>query len=290
MNKTDDFTTNGSGKTGKSKIFFIPEKYQTMILGVLAIFLIGSLSWLGPIFIDIDPNYQDLDARLQPPSESHFLGTDNFGRDIFVRILYGGRVDLQIGIVSTLITFVIGISVGAVAGFYGKWIDAILMRILDTMVAFPFFVITIAIIAMLGPGIINMYIAIILVSWPAYARLIRGEILVAKEKDYIISAQALGANNWRIISKHLIPNVISPAIIYATSDAVLNILAAASLGFLGLGVQPPTAEWGAMISEGRGYMLTNFGITLYPGLAIVLTGVAFSILGDGLSEALRPEG
>lgn len=266
------------------------SKYRNLMIGLAAVGAILLISWVLPLFFGIDPNYQDVNVRLAPPSSDHLLGTDNFGRDIFIRILYGGQVDLQIGIISTVLTVILGVVIGAVAGYYGKWVDAILMRILDVMVAFPFFVIVIAIIAMLGPGMINMYIAIILVSWAAYARLVRGEILVAKEKEYVIAARAVGATGWHLIWKHLLPNVISPAIIYATSDAVMNILAAASLGFLGLGVQPPTAEWGAMISEGRVYMLTNFGITLFPGIAIILTGIAFSLLGDGLTEALRPEG
>jgi peptide/nickel transport system permease protein len=276
--------------SNKSKRLSRRNKYSILGLGIAAVGTILLISWVLPIFFRIDPNFQDTSLRLASPSSTHLLGTDNFGRDIFIRILYGGQVDLQIGIISTILTVILGVTIGAVAGFYGKWVDAVLMRILDVMVAFPFFVIVIAIIAMLGPGIINMYIAIILVSWAAYARLVRGEILVAKEKDYVIAARAVGANSWELIIRHLLPNIISPAIIYATSDAVMNILAAASLGFLGLGVQPPTAEWGAMISEGRVYMLSNFWITLYPGIAIVITGIAFSLLGDGLTEALRPEG
>jgi peptide/nickel transport system permease protein len=266
------------------------NKYRALLIGLAAVGVILLISWVLPLFFGTNPNFQDTSLRLAPPSSAHLLGTDNFGRDIFIRILYGGQVDLQIGIISTVLTVILGVVIGAVAGYYGKWVDAVLMRILDVMVAFPFFVIVIAIIAMLGPGMINMYIAIILVSWTAYARLVRGEILVAKEKEYVIAARAVGATGWHLIWRHLLPNVISPAIIYATSDAVMNILAAASLGFLGLGVQPPTAEWGAMISEGRVYMLTNFWITLYPGIAIVITGIAFSLLGDGLTEALRPEG
>jgi peptide/nickel transport system permease protein len=269
---------------------FLQKKYFSLFWGIMAIGSIIAIVWIGPVFLHIDPNYQDMSARLAPPSSAHLLGTDNFGRDILTRIFYGGQIDLQVSLIATTITLIAGIFIGAFAAYYGKWVDAILMRLLDIMIAFPFLVLVIAIIAMLGPGIINLFIAIILVSWTTYARLIRGEILVAKEKEYVIASRALGASNWQLIWKHLLPNSLSSCIVFATSDAVLNILATASLGFLGLGVRPPTAEWGAMISEGRGYMLTNFGITFFPGLAIILTGIAFSILGDGLSEALRPEG
>jgi peptide/nickel transport system permease protein len=286
MDKTSNKTLNSSySKMG----FTISKKYKRFAWRLLLVIGIILMCWVIPFFMRIDPNYQDNHARLEPPSTSHILGTDNFGRDIFIRILYSGQIDLQFGIVATLITMVIGIFVGAFAGYFGKWVDAILMRILDIQVAFPFLVLIIAIIAMLGSGIFNMYIAVIMVSWTTYARLIRGEILIAKEKDYVIAAKSLGASHWELITKHLLPNSISPAIVYATSDAVMNILAAASLGFLGLGVKPPTAEWGAMISEGRVYLLTNFGITLFPGLAIIITGIVFSLLGDGLSEALRPD-
>lgn len=250
--------------------------------------LIALISWVGPAFAHIDPIEQDTSARLLPPGAAHLLGTDNYGRDIFARVLYAGRLDIQFAVISTLITFVTGSAIGAVAGFFRGWPDAILMRLVDVVVAFPKLVLVIAIVAMLGTGLVNMYLTIAIVSWYSYARIVRGEILVVNSKEFVIAARALGAGSWRLIWRHLLPNAISPAIVYAASDAVQNILFAASLGYLGLGIQPPTPEWGTMIAEGRGFMLTNPGLTIYPGLAIVITGIAFSLLGDGLTDALRP--
>jgi peptide/nickel transport system permease protein len=250
--------------------------------------LIFLIAIFGPAIAPYDPIEQDLVNRLEPPSAEHLLGTDKFGRDILSRILYGTRIDLKIGLISVVIPFVLGILIGCISGYYGGLIDSLLMRLVDMSVAFPFYVLVIVILAILGPGVRNMYIALIIVGWIAYAKIVRGEVLVAKNEEYVLAAQALGYSDFRIIVRHLIPNVISPSIVYAMSDVVLCILAGSSLGFLGLGVQPPTSEWGVMIAQGREFVTTAPWLSTFPGLAIAIVGISFSLLGDGLSAVLRP--
>ncbi len=244
----------------------------------------------APLLTPYDPIKTDLTNSLQPPSAAHWLGTDNFGRDIFTRLLYGARVDLQIGTVPTAATFLLGLVIGSAAGYYGGAVDGVLMRIVDVSMAFPFYVLVIAIVAMLGPGLTNMYAAMILAGWVSYARVIRGEILSAKNFEYVLGARALGASDLRVIRRHLLPNVVTVGIIFAMSDAVLNILLGGALSFLGLGVQPPTPEWGLMIAEGRDFLLTSPAMVLFPGLALLWVGVTFNVLGDRLTDYLRPGG
>ena len=244
----------------------------------------------APLLIRYDPIKTELTNSLQLPSAAHPLGTDNFGRDILSRLLYAARVDLQIMTVPTAASFLIGLGIGAIAGYYGGAVDGVLMRIVDVSMAFPFYVLVIAIVAMLGPGLVNMYVAMVLAGWVAYARVIRGEILAAKSLEYILGARALGASDARVIRRHLLPNVVTVGIIFAMSDAVLNILLGGALSFLGLGVQPPTPEWGLMIAEGRDFLLTSPAMVLFPGLALLWVGVTFNLLGDALTDYLRPGG
>jgi peptide/nickel transport system permease protein len=253
---------------------------------IIALVLLGIT--VGPPLLSLDPLAQDLDNTLQPPSLDHLLGTDNFGRDILARILHAGRIDLQIGVFATAANLLLGVIVGAVAGYYGRWIDMVFMRLLDMTMAFPRMVLVIAIAAMLGPGLGNIYVALAVVGWVIYARLIRGEVLVAKELEYVLAARSIGASDLRIIGRHVLPNVMAPALVFAMSNIVLNILFAASLSFLGLGVQPPTAEWGTMIAEARSFMLRAPSLTVYPGAAVVITGLGFTLLGEGLLDTLRP--
>jgi len=262
---------------------------RTLYIGIALVILVFLIAWVGPLLSPYDPITQDLQLTMQGPSRAHLLGTDQFGRDVLTRILYGLRIDLQIGIIATIYTMAYGVAIGALAGYYGGWTDTILMRFLDIFIAFPQLVLAIGVIAMLGQGVLNMYIAIGVVGWITYARLARGEVLVAKEMDYAQAARAIGARDRRIIWRHLMPNVLTPAIIFAMSDVVLNILFASALGFLGLGIQPPSPELGAMIADGRKFMLTEPNLTTFPGLAVVLVGVAFSVLGDGLADYLRPQ-
>jgi peptide/nickel transport system permease protein len=242
----------------------------------------------APELSHYDPVQTDLANSLQPPSLVHPLGTDNFGRDILARLLHGARVDLQIGTIPTAATFVLGIIIGTAAGFYGGTADGILMRIVDIFMAFPFYVLVIAIVAMLGPGLTNMYVAMVLAGWVSYARVIRGEILVAKNMEYIYAARAIGAPDPRVIRRHLLPNVVTVAVIFSMSDVVLNILLGGALSFLGLGVQPPTPEWGLMIAEGRDFLLTSPAMVVFPGCALLWVGIAFNLLGDALTDRLRP--
>ncbi len=259
----------------------------SLVAGTLIIAAVVAAACFAPALAPYNPIRQNYSAAVQPPSAAHPLGTDKFGRDQLSRILYGTRIDLSVGFLCTALPLVIGVAVGAASGYYGGMLDTVFMRIIDIQVAFPFYVLLIAIVAILGPGLINMYYALILVGWVAFARLIRGEILIAKQLEYALAARAIGASDARVIVRHLLPNVIGPAVVFAMSAVVLNILAGASLSFLGLGVQPPIPEWGAMIAESREYVETAWWLPTFPGLAITIVGIAFSLVGDGLSGFLR---
>ena len=261
---------------------------RNLYIGSALVMLVFLIAWAGPLLSPYDPAFQDLSMAMQNPTRQHLLGTDQFGRDVLTRILYGMRIDLEIGVFATGYTLAYGVAIGALAGYYGGWVDMILMRFLDILIAFPGLVLAIGVIAMLGQGLINMYIAIGVVGWITYARLARGEVLIAKELDYTLAARAIGARDRRVIWRHLMPNVITPAVVFAMSDVILNIIFASSLGFLGLGIQPPSPELGVMIADGRKFMLTHSNLTTFPGLAVVAIGVAFSVLGDGLADYLRP--
>jgi peptide/nickel transport system permease protein len=256
-------------------------------IGVAGVLLIALVAVFAPIIAPYAPDEQGLATGLQGPSWQHLFGTDQLGQDVFSRVIFAARIDLQIGIIGVTIPLVIGTTIGLLAGYYGRWLDIVIGRIIDVFTAFPFLVLVIAIVAMLGPGLRNLYIAIAVVSWVAYARIIRGETLSAKRREYILSAQGLGYSAPRIMFRHLLPNVISPAFVFAMSDFVLDILAGASLGFFGLGVQPPEAEWGVMIADGRNFITTAPWLVIFPGLAIVTVGFFFSLLGDGLADYIR---
>jgi len=256
--------------------------------GSLGLVLVTGAAAGAPLLAPFDPLEQHLDAALSPPSLVHPFGTDNFGRDILSRTLHGSRVDLMMGLGLVLFPLVLGTPVGCVAAYRGGVLDALVMRLAEIAVAFPFFVLVIAIIAMLGPGLANMYLAVTIVSWVSYARIARGEIVVMRELEYVQAGRALGLGDGRIVFRHLLPGVGAAVVLFAVSDVVLCILLGTSLSFLGLGVQPPTAEWGAMIADGRNYILTAWWMTTFPGLAIAVIGVTFSLLGDGLAHELRP--
>ncbi len=224
---------------------------------------------------------------MQPPSAAHWFGTDNFGRDVLSRTIWATRIDIQIAIFSTLFPLVFGTIVGTLTGYYGGWLDAIFGRLVDLVITFPFLVIVIAIVAVLGPGLLNMYIAVSAIGWVFYAQLIRAEIRVQKQSDYAAAARVLGYGEMRLIFRHLLPNAITPAIVYWMTDMALAILLGSSLGYLGLGAQPPTAEWGVIIAEGKNFMSTAWWISVFPGIAIVVAGVSFSMVGDGLADLFR---
>jgi peptide/nickel transport system permease protein len=247
----------------------------------LAVVLAGALApWLTPY----DPYYQDYNTILLPPSWAHPFGTDMNGRDILARVLFGARIDLQIGFITTIVPLVYGVFLGAVSGYIGGKLDMVLMRVLDVAIAFPFLVLIIIIIAILGSGAHSIYIAVFLVGWTMYARLARAEMLVERNKDYILAARVLGFGQWRIVFGHALPNIINSSIVFSMSDFVLNILLVSGLSFLGLGIAPPEPEWGAMIAESKDYMRQAWWVTTMPALAILVTGTALSLIGDGLAQ------
>lgn len=260
------------------------------MIGFIIVLLVLAVGLLAPVLSSYDPLKPDYSVIIQSPSLSHPFGTDAFGRDVLTRVMYGARIDLRVGVTAVISPFIIGIILGALAAYYGGIVETIIMRILDILQAFPFIVLIIAIVAILGPGLNNMYIAVALTAWVVYARLIRSEILVQKEQEYIIAARAMGASDGRVMLRHLLPNTITSSIVYSMADIALYILLAASLSFLGLGAKPPTPEWGALITEGQAYMTTAWWMSTLPGVAIVITGIGLSLIGDGLSDLLRPAG
>ena len=255
-------------------------------LSVGAVIVIGwaLVALLAPWIAPYDPIAHNLPEKLQAPNLLHPFGTDNFGRDILSRVMHGARIDLQMGILGVLFPFMIGTTVGAIAGYAGGWVDSVLMRVVDVVLAFPFLVLMLAIIAILGPGLHSFYIALALVGWVSYARLVRAQVLVLKTSDFVMAARSLGFGRFRILFRHILPNCIAGSIVFSMSDVVLVVLSGSSISYLGLGVQPPTAEWGVMIAEGQNFITTAWWITTFPGLAIVFMAFGFSMLADGLAE------
>ena len=239
--------------------------------------------WIAPY----DPLAFDMTAILHPPSWAHPFGTDNFGRDILSRVIWAARIDFAIALLTTLFPVVGGTIIGAFVGYYGGWLDMVFGRIVDLVITFPFLVIVIAIVAVLGPGLVNMFIAVSAVGWVFYARLMRAEVMTQKQADYAAAGRVLGYGELRIIFRHLLPNAIGSIIVYWMTDMALGILLGSSLGYLGLGAQPPTAEWGVLVADGKNFLNTGWWISVFPGIAIVLTGVGFSLVGDGVADLLR---
>lgn len=233
-----------------------------------------------------DPLAFDYVALLQPPSAAHPFGTDQFGRDILSRTIAAATIDLQIAIFSTIVPLVLGTLIGLWVGYYGGIADAVFGRIVDLVVTFPFLILVIAIVAVLGPGLLNMYIAISVVGWVFYAKLMRAEVMVQRGLDYVAAAKVLGYGEGRILLRHILPNAARPVIVYWMTDMALAILLGSSLGYLGLGAQPPAAEWGVLIAEGKNFFTQAWWITVFPGFAIVICGIGFSLVGDGLADFL----
>ena len=266
------------------------SKPVALIIGGTLFAVVLMMALFPGLFTKWDPYELDLMNMLQAPSAEHWFGTDNYGRDVFARVVYGARVDLTIGFLAMIVPFFVGSFIGLLAGYYGKWVDAVLMRIQDIMTAFPFIILVIAIVTILGANVSNLYIAIWLVGWRDYTKLVRSEVLVEKNSEYVQAARSLGYSNLRIMFRHILPNTINSAVVYAVSDVMLCMLLGASMSFLGLGVQPPTPEWGAIISEGRPYILNAWWICALPGLALAVTGTALSLLGEGMSRILTNDG
>jgi peptide/nickel transport system permease protein len=263
-------------------------RQPALMSGIVILVIVVGMALAAPLLTPYDPITQDLNASLLGPSAHHLLGTDQLGRDTFTRLLYGLRLDLRIAFLAVLFPFVLGTVLGSVAGYFGGWADTVIMRVVDIVVAFPFYVLVIALVFVLGPGERSIYIAITAVGWVAYARIIRGEILVAKRQDYVMAARAGGLSNMRIMRRHLLPNVITQAFIYGMSDIVQDILAIVTLGYLGLGIPPPTADLGSMINDGQNFLSTHWQLTTIPGLVVVIVGLGLSLVGDGLADLLRP--
>jgi peptide/nickel transport system permease protein len=263
-----------------------------LLIGGVMFAVMAGACLAAPLLTHYDPLAQDLLNPGAPPfSPGHLLGTDApYGRDVLSRLLYGGRADLAIAIFGTGVTLISGTLIGLTSGYFGGWADSLLMRIADVFFAFPFLVLVLAIIAALGTSLENLFIAIWAVGWVSYARIIRGETLAVKPREYVLAERAMGASSARIMLRHILPNIMSAALIFAMADAVGNILLAAALGYLSLGVPEPAPEWGAMIADGQNYMVTSWWVPLIPGLAVIYVGIAFSLIGDGLADLLRPRG
>jgi peptide/nickel transport system permease protein len=258
----------------------------TLWIGIIIVLVVSVISFGAPLFGFTDPNQTDLFNTLAPPSWEHPFGTDDLGRDVLTRVVYAGRIDLIFGIITTYVSLVIGLFIGALAGYFGGWLDTVVMRTVDLVISFPFIVLILAIAAIVGPGLTGAYIGVLVVSWALYARLTRGEMLALRERQYIMNAQTLGYSTARIIFVHSVPNLLRSNLVFSMSDIVLNILTLAALSYLGLGVAPPTAEWGEIIAQGQKYLFTAWWISTLPGLVIVSVGVGFSLLGDGLADRL----
>lgn len=267
-----------------------PRWYRNAVLdtGLAIVLLLVLTAVLAPVLTPYRPEAQDLMHTLAPiGTPGHPLGTDALGRDVLSRLLYGARLDYQIGFLAVFFPFCVGVCVGCLAGYFGGVVDTVVMRIIDVVMAFPFYVLVIALVFALGPGTRSIYITFTAVGWITYARIIRGETLVVRNQEYLLAARSGGLGRLRIIRRHLLPNVITQAVVYAVSDIVLVITVVVTLGYLGVGVVPPTPDWGAMIADGQTLLSTDWELATIPGLALVLTGVGLSLIGDGLSDVWR---
>lgn len=269
----------------------------------LRVFARNPASWVGlflvlgmvlmaifaPFIVERAPEHQNLRLRLQPPSSSEWFGTDEFGRSLFSRVVYGARISLLTGIIPVAVAMSIGTIIGLLSGFFRGWVDSVLMRIMDILLAFPSLLLALAVVGTLGPGLINAVIAVSIVAIPDYARIVRSVVIGAREEEYVQAATALGARNNRLMFKHLLPNAIGPIVVQATLGVGFAIMAIAGLSFLGLGIQPPTADWGEMLSRGRRFLPDATWLMLFPGIAVSLTVLGFNLLGDGVRDALDPK-
>jgi peptide/nickel transport system permease protein len=260
----------------------------TLVAGAGITLAIVALVVLAPVIGRYGPLQQNLLVPLQGPSGAHWLGTDEFGRDVWSRLLYGGRTDLQVGVLAVLFPFTFGSLLGTLSGYLGGWLDAIVMRIIDVVLAFPFYVLIIALVFFVGEGTHGIYIAFGLTDWVVYARTTRATAVVARRLDWVAAAEGGGLTRRRVLLRHILPNTISQSVVYAMSDIVLVILAVVTLGYLGLGIQPPAPDWGGMISDGQAFITVHPWLSLIPGIAVILTGLGLSLLGDGLADLQRP--
>jgi len=261
---------------------------KAAVAGLCVIALLLVVALFAPVVAPHDPNDQDFLNKLKPPSTGALFGTDEFGRDIFSRVLYGSRVALFVGLIPVAAALIAGVAFGLLAGYYGGAIDQVIMRLIDILLAFPWLLLAIGIMAILGPGLTNVIIAIAIVYIPAFARIVRGSVLSIKEKEYVEAARALGQPDYRIMTRHILANAWAPIIVQATLSIGEAIIEAAGLSFIGLGTQPPDADWGVMLASGRQHLRDGPWLGIFPGLAILVTVLAFNLFGDGLRDALDP--
>ncbi len=284
-----DIAEEKKQKRSGGRVFQRFLKNRLSVLGAVIVLLAFGGAILAPLFSPYDPNILNTQRRLSPPgTPGHFLGTDEFGRDLVSRLLWGARITLFVSITATVMALVAGSLLGLLSGFFMGWFDILVMRLIDILMAFPYFLLAITVIAALGPGLLNGMIAIAIVNIPFFTRIVRGVVLSIKELTYVEAARALGANRYRIIGQHVLINCFSSIVVAGTLNIGWMITAAAGLSFLGLGVQPPTADWGTMIASGRQYISVAPHVATLPGLAIFFTVLGFNLLGDGLRDALDP--
>ena len=257
--------------------------------GLILTVLLVLAAFAAPLLAPHDPNAQDTAHRLEAPSHDHPLGLDDLGRDVLSRIIFGARVSLEVGFSVVILASLIGVTLGAMSGYFGGAVDVIVMRLCDILLAFPGILLAIALVAVLGPSLVNVVLALSIIGWVGYARLVRGQVLKVREMEFVTAAKALGAKSPRVILRHVLPNVMNPVIVMATLGLAGAILAEASLSFLGLGVQPPTPSWGAMLTSGRRYLGLANHLAIFPGAAIMLAVMGLNFLGDGLIDALDPK-
>lgn len=273
----------------QTKLFWRHFKRNRLAVGGLIIIVITFLvAGFAQLLTPYDPGKTGVSLKLNPPSLYHYLGTDQLGRDVFSRMLYGSRISLSVGFVAVTISIFIGILIGAIAGYYGRWVDSLLMRFVDIMICFPTFFLILTVVAILGPRFYNVMIVIGITSWMGTSRFVRAEFLSLRERDFAQAAKALGVKDSRIIFRHILPNALAPVFVTATLDVATAILVEAGLSFLGFGVQPPAPSWGNILTEGRTYIFDAWWLTVFPGLAILITVLSFNLLGEGLRDALDP--
>jgi len=295
MTKTENVNNTLSTNEKRSQwkeVWHRLKKNKMAIIGLIILLILLTLALCADLIADYDTVVikQNLKKgfRLAPPSKAHIFGTDEFGRDIFARIIHGARVSLKVGIVSVAFSIIGGGTLGAIAGYYGGKLDNFIMRIMDIFLAVPSILLAIAIVSALGPSMLNLMVAISISNIPRYARIVRASVLTVKDQEFIEAARAIGASNFRIIYRHIIPNCLAPVIVQGTLGVASAILSTAGLSFIGLGIQPPAPEWGAMLSGGRQYLRTAWWVTTFPGVTIMITIFALNLLGDGLRDALDP--
>lgn len=285
-------TSNAGAPAARSQIRAVWRRLlrnRMAVIGGCVVLFFVAVAVFAPLIAPYDPNKPDFMARLQGPSAKHWLGSDTLGRDMLSRIMYGSRYSLLAGIVSVTIAALVGTLLGLLSGYYGGWVDMVIMRLMDMLLAFPGILLAIAIISVLGRGLFNAMVSVGLYSVPSFARVVRSRVLSLREQEFVESARAIGDTDSRILFLHILPNIMTPVIIMSTMRLGTTILAAASLSFLGLGAQPPMPEWGAILSGGRDVLRVAPHIAAFPGLAILMTVVGFNLLGDGVRDALDPK-